>query len=126
MAQSANFEKKSSAQRRLGRRNTEHVVFSHNRKLYYNLGRQVKKHRLYFCEKPEMSSSNSHSSIFSNWSVSSPCEIEVEHIETEYFEASHGGHVDGNSDEEEASLDEPIADEAWLEDILSLSSSRFR
>ena len=50
-----------------------------------------------------MSSSNSHSSIFSNSSVSSPCEIEVERVETEYFEASHGGHVDGNSDEEKAS-----------------------
>ena len=45
-----------------------------------------------------MSSSNSHSSIFS-----SPCEIGVERVETEYFEASHGGHVDGNSDEEKAS-----------------------
>jgi hypothetical protein len=45
----------------------------------------------------------SHSSIFSNSSVSSPCEIEVERVETE-FEASHGGHVDGNSDEEEANL----------------------
>ena len=50
-----------------------------------------------------MSSSNSHSSIFSNSSVSSPCEIEVERVETEYFEASHGGHVDGTSIEEKAS-----------------------
>ena len=77
-----------------------------------------------------MSSSNSHSSIFSNSSVSSPCEIEVERVETEYFEASHGGHVDGNSDEHEASLDEPIADEAWLEEypfivFLSLSMMRY-
>ena len=63
-----------------------------------------------------MSSSNSHSSIFSNSPVSSPCEFEVERVETEHFEASHGGHVDGNSDEEEASLDKPIADEAWLEE----------
>ncbi|CAB4013807.1 angiopoietin-1 receptor, partial [Paramuricea clavata] len=34
-----------------------------------------------------MSSSNSHSSIFSNSSVSSPCEIEFERVKTEYFEA---------------------------------------
>ena len=66
-----------------------------------------------------MSSSNSHSSIFSNSSVSSPCEIEVERVETEYFEASHGGHVDGLFRRRKGFLDELIADEAWLEEYES-------
>lgn len=64
-----------------------------------------------------MSSSNSHSSAFSNSSISIPCEIEDEFVETESkteFEASHGGHVDSEFSDEEAYLDEPIADEAWL------------
>jgi hypothetical protein len=99
MAQSSNFEKKVAYKGDwVG--GTPNTLYFHTRKLYYNLGKQVKKHGLYFCEKPEMSSSNSHSSIFSNSSVSSLCEIEVERVETEYFEASHGGHVDDNSDEE--------------------------
>ena len=59
-----------------------------------------------------MSSSNSHSRIFSNSSISIPCEIEDEFVETE-FEVCHGGHVDLD---EEAYLDEPIADAAWLEE----------
>ena len=61
-----------------------------------------------------MSSSNSHSSVSSNSSISIPCEIEDEFVETESkaeFEASHGGHVDSD---EEAYLDEPIADKAWV------------
>ena len=61
-----------------------------------------------------MSSSNSHSSVSSNSSISIPCEIEDEFVKTESkaeFEASHGGHVDSD---EKAYLDEPIADEAWL------------
>ncbi len=67
-----------------------------------------------------MSSSNSHSSVFSNSSISSLsinnlCEIEDECLQTE-FEATHGGHVDEYSDEEKAYLDEPIADEMWLEE----------
>ena len=66
-----------------------------------------------------MSSSNSHSSIFSNSSVSSPCEDEVERVETEYFEASHGGHVDGLFRRRRGFLDELIADEAWLEEYES-------
>lgn len=61
-----------------------------------------------------MSSSNSLLSVSSNFSITIPCEIEDEFVETESkaeFEASHGGHVDSD---EEAYLDEPIADEAWL------------
>ena len=61
-----------------------------------------------------MSSSNSPASVSSNSSIGIQCEIEDEFVETEskaQFEASHSGHVDSD---EEAYLDEPIADEAWL------------
>ncbi len=70
-----------------------------------------------------MSSSNSHSSVFSNSSISSssinnPCEIEDERLQTE-FEATHGGHVVSIQTKRRltAYLDEPIVDETWLENI---------
>ena len=92
----------------LGRMNTSYF---HTRKLYYNLGRQIKTSS-FFGEEPKISSSNSHSSVSSNSSINIPCDIEDEFVETESkteFEASDGGHVDSNK---EAYLDEPIADEA--------------
>ena len=61
-----------------------------------------------------MSSSNSLLSVSTNSAISMLCEIEDEFVETESkaeFEASHDGHVDFD---EEAYLDKPIADEAWL------------
>jgi hypothetical protein len=48
-------------------------------------------------------------------SINNLCEIEDECLQTE-FEATHGGHVDEYSDEEEAYMDEPIADETWPEE----------
>ena len=108
--------KKSSVRGGLGQRNTN---FQHARNLYYKFVRQVKTSSI-FCRKPKMSSSNSHSSVFSNSSISSLsisnlCEIEDECLQTE-FEATNGGHVDEYSDEEKAYLDELIADETWLEE----------
>ena len=62
-----------------------------------------------------MSSSNSHSSIFSTSSISNPCEIEDERAESA-FEASHSGHMHDINAADEAYLDEPIADEGWLQE----------
>ena len=76
---SDNIETKIAHTEGLGWRNTSYF---HTRKLYYNLGRQIKTSS-FFCEKTKMSSSNSHSSVSSNSSISIPCEIEDELVETE-------------------------------------------
>ena len=69
-----------------------------------------------------MSSSNSFSSVCSNVSASMPYEMEDERQESEKCDFEIGledldedSHIDENTDLE-AYFDEPIADDAWLED----------
>ena len=63
-----------------------------------------------------MSSSNSHSSIFSNSSVSSPYEIVLVSALKPNLKLVMAAMWMTNKYSDEAYLDEPIADEAWLEE----------